>query len=249
MPRIDTILLRCRDPLAQRRFYCEILGMDVRANGAVAYGSEEAGLKFEKATHSYQPTKGDIYWKIALAVPNIELACEQLTAQDIKVGTPHQFQDIGYLAHFQDPEGFTIELIEHWFEGNRPEGRHDTSQLGGGASLNLLTLRTHDIAPIREDCLAWGMTTLSVQPVNDYGFTLHFFAFTEDTPPNSDLEAVENREWLYQRPYTVLEIQAVHATGEKTPADLDTAGYSGTEFTGMPHPFYSERLQISGKGN
>lgn len=52
-----------------------------------------------------------------------------------------------------------------------------------------------------------GMKLLSIQPVKRYNFTLYFLAYTEETPPNADLEAVENREWLWQRPYTTLELQ------------------------------------------
>jgi predicted enzyme related to lactoylglutathione lyase len=247
LPKIDMIKLRCVHPGRQREFYTDVLGMDVRADGAVTYGVAEAGIKFEDGAHPYRPTSNDIYWKIALAVPNIELAYEQLTAQGIEVGAPRQFQDVGYLTHFQDPEGFTIELIEHWFKGNRPDTQHDTSRLGGGACLNLLTLRTNDIAPIREECRTWGMIPLSVQQVNGYGFTLHFFAFTDETPPNPDLEAVENREWLYQRPYTVLEIQEVHGAGEMTLPDMAAAGYAETEFTSMPQPVRNAQLLISGK--
>ncbi|WP_122073837.1 VOC family protein [Pseudophaeobacter sp. EL27] len=232
MPKIETIIFRCLAPDAQKRFYIDILGMGLREDGAVSYDPAQAGLLFVKAERPYQPSAGDVYWKIALAVQNIELAYKQLTAQGIEVSTPHQFRDIGYLAHFHDPEGFTIELIEHWFEGNRPSGKPDPSRLGGGASLNLLTLRTHDIAPLREACLAWGMTCLSVQSVETHGFTLHFFAFTDDTPPSADLTAIENREWLYQRPYSVLEIQEVHGSGPMTITTTNTAGYSYTHFSG-----------------
>jgi len=32
------------------------------------------------------------------------------------------------------------------------------------------------------------------------GFTLYFYAFADEVPPNLDLKAVENHAWLYQRP-------------------------------------------------
>ena len=51
------------------------------------------------------------------------------------------------------------------------------------------------------------MKLMSVQPVTPYRFTLYFLAYTEEDPPNADVEAVENREWLWQRPYTTLELQ------------------------------------------
>ncbi|EFO30905.1 glyoxalase/bleomycin resistance protein/dioxygenase [Roseibium sp. TrichSKD4] len=247
MPKIETITLRCLNPEAMRRFYIDILGMDQREDGAVSYGPAQAGIIFEKAEYPYRHSAGDVYWKIALAVPNIELAYEQLTTQGLAVGVPHQFRDIGYLAHFQDPEGFTIELIEHWFQGNRPSINHDPSRLGGGASLNLLTLRTHEINPIRDACLTWGMRPLSVQSVESHGFTLHFFAFTEDTPPSADLTAVKNREWLYQRPYTVLEIQEVHGSAPMTGIPVKTAGYSATRVTGVDVMIDCEALRITGQ--
>ena len=57
-----------------------------------------------------------------------------------------------------------------------------------------------------------GMPLLSVQPVVKHGFALYFLAFTTDRQPNEDLESVKNREWLWQRPYTTLELQQFDAT-------------------------------------
>ena len=31
-----------------------------------------------------------------------------------------------------------------------------------------------------------------------HGFKLYFAAFTLETPPQSDIDAVQNREWLFQ---------------------------------------------------
>lgn len=245
MPSIDQITLRSRDPHAQQKFYIDILGMVGRDDGTIGYGKKEAGLIFEPADGAYQPSNQDVYWKIALAVPNIELACDQLLRKGVQVGAARQFQDIGYLAHFRDPEGFTIELIEHWFKGSRPDIEHDPLRLGGGASLNLLTLRTHDIAPLHRTCLNWGMKPLSVQHVHGFGFTLHFYAFTDEQPPNPDLTAVQNREWLYQRPYTVLEIQEMEGASPMHPAPDGAAGYAGAKFAGMDRDISSNDLQIS----
>ena len=76
------------------------------------------------------------------------------------------------------------------------------------------------------------MTLLSIQPVPNYGFTLYFLAFTEERPPIADLEAVGNREWLWQRPYTTLEFQ--HFNGAATAFTLpveDAAGFGGIAIT------------------
>ncbi|MEM7044079.1 MAG: VOC family protein, partial [Pseudomonadota bacterium] len=78
-----------------------------------------------------------------------------------------------------------------------------------------------------------GMTLLSIQPVTDYGFTLYFLAFTDERPPHDDLEAVGNREWLWQRPYTTLELQ--HVSGATGPFALPAAeepGFAGIAITG-----------------
>ncbi|MEM9027897.1 MAG: VOC family protein [Pseudomonadota bacterium] len=242
MSKIETIVYRCRDPHAQRAFYCDALGMTDVGDGAVGYGGDEAKLVFLPANDRYEPRADDLYWKIALAVPNIELAHQQLTALGVAIDTPRQFQDVGYLTHFKDPHGFTIELIEHWFEGQRQAEPINPQRLGGGAHLNLLTLRTSDIAPIQQACDAWGMTPLSVQPVETYGFTLYFFAFTQERPPSSDLTALANREWLYQRRYTVLEIQHRHQATDIGTTPDGHAGYVRTDVSHAPADFYGSEL-------
>lgn len=244
MAKIETIVFGARDPEAQRRFYCDVLGMSGGQDGTVGYGGREACLHFTKARYPYAAASNDLYWKIALAVPNIELACRQLSERGVSVGEPRQFRDVGYLAHFADPEGFAIELIEHWFQGNRPDDAVDPDLLGGGAHLNLLTLRTTDIEHVKKACTAWGMTPLSIQPVTSHGFTLYFFAFTDDVPPNPYLYAVENREWLYQRPYSVLEVQHIHGLDEVSHSQADHAGYLRAEFSGLEGSADIDALRI-----
>jgi len=228
MPKLDQVTLRCLNPEAQSQFYCEALDMQVHSDGSVGYGGEQAALAFQKGESEYKPKSNDLYWKIALSVPNIELACHQLTEKGIQVAAPEQFKDVAYLAHFSDPEGFTIELIDHWFKDNRQNQVINDHVFGGGAHFNLLTLRTTQIDKITQSCLQCGMKLLSIQPVESHGFTLYFFAFTSDFPPSKDPYAVENREWLYQRKYTVLEIQQVHRQINICTANLSEAGYIGT---------------------
>ncbi len=228
MTKIDKVKLRCMDPEAQRRFYSDILGMQRFDDGTVGYGDAQARLEFTQASEPYHPGPHDRYWKIALAIPDIALACRQLASFGVETGAPIQFKDIGYLAHFKDPEGFTIELIDHAFDGEQSAGHIDKTKLGGGAHLNLLTLRTENIEVMRGACTAWGMVPLSIQPVDGYGFTLYFFAFTNDVPPDcNNLHAVENRPWLYQRPYTVLEFQYLHEQPVIETDTGDSAGYAG----------------------
>ncbi|MDA8586911.1 VOC family protein [Rhodobacteraceae bacterium] len=245
LTKLDTLTLSVKNPAAQQRFYCEVLGMSDRGEGRLAYAPQEIALRFVAADAPYVPRPSDLYWKIALSVPNIDLAYKQLQKAGVSCTAPVQFRDVGYLAKITDPEGFTVELIDHWFEGERPEEQHDETLLGGGAHLSLLTLRTADIAAVEPEILNLGMTPLSVQPVDPYGFTLHFYAFTDEQPPNENLEAVENRTWVYRRPYTVLEIQHVHAlTTETTPSE-NVGGYSGVTIRSADPLASYERLKIT----
>lgn len=235
MPKIETIILRCVDPVALQKFYVDVLGMAVFDDGSIGYDGPNAHLKFVKAENPYVSSAHDLYWKIAIALPNIDLAYEQLRSSGVDVGRPYQFQDIGYLAHFTDPEGFTVELIEHEFKGHRAEQAFDTNLFGGGPHLNLLTLRTDDIQETKAICENWGMTPLSIQRVEPNRFMLYFYAFTDELPPLHDLEAIENRPWLYQRPYTVLEIQEYLSPIKIKPTPQNQAGYAEMVISDLSH--------------
>lgn len=243
---LDTLLLRVTDTEAQKRFYRTVLGMSDQGDGRVGYSDREAAIRFIAADAPYAPEPTDLYWKIAVSVPDIELACAQLRARGVPCTSPRQFRDVGFLAKVTDPEGFTVELIDHWFEGERPDLEVDRTLLGGGAHLSLVTLRTGDIAGVETDILEWGMKALSVQAVHPNGFTLYFYAFTDETPPHPDLEAIENRTWVYRRPYSVLEIQHVHGLDAETHPAENAAGYAGLSVRAANAPIHSERLRIEG---
>lgn len=238
---VSSIHLRVTNPAEQVAFYCDALGMADLGAGRVGYeGAGQARLSFEAGAGRYKHHDADLYWKIALAVPDLDLACRQLASKDITTSDPHQFRDIGYLAHLTDPEGFQVELIQHTFHGEPPTQTIDSDLLGGGPTLNLLTLRASEITSVSELTEALGMTLLSVQPVEPFGFTLYFYALTSDTPPNPDLHAVENRSWVYQRPYTVLEIQHLHAADEIERRGVDEPGFVGFRLETQAAP--SEQL-------
>lgn len=225
MAKLDTLRLCVSNPEAQKQFYCNILGMSDLGNGKVGYSPQQAALQFVPAERPYQATGSDSYWKIAISVANIELAYAQLKAQGVTVSKPAQFRDVGFLAKITDPEGFTVELIDHWFAGQRPHSPLNNNLLGGGPHLSLVTFRSADIASLEPQILAMGLTPLSIQPVKPYGFTLYFYAFTDEMPPSADLHAIENRTWVYQRPYSVLEIQHIHQLDKTTDKKEGYGGY------------------------
>ena len=70
-----------------------------------------------------------------------------------------------------------------------------------------------------------GMKLLVREDVSQFGFVLYFLAFTDEKPPNPNVDAVENREWLYQRPYTVLELQVFQDGSEHKFVPLDDQSF------------------------
>ena len=229
MKRLSGVRLRVADPEALIAFYVERLGMEVRPDREfvrLGYPGIDADLILTPGGAEHVATRDERYWKIGITLPNVDLAVAQLRTAGIEVSDPRQFLDIGYMAHLSDPKGFSIELLQWDFEGNRPEGAGDPAQpLGGDARIGQITLRTGDMAVERE---TWpDMRLLSVQDVAPYGFDLHFLAYTDEEPPVSDVLAVENREWLWKRPYTTLEFQQISgAEIRESPAFL------GLEITG-----------------
>jgi len=208
-----------------------------RDDGAVAvgYGHNGAGqcdlvLMPGEPGAIARPTKNDLYWKIGLTLPGVDTARAALIERGIAVSAPRQFRDIGYMCHLSDPDGHAIEFLQHTF-GPEHAGMDRISghPLRQEPTLAHITLRTADIAA----CHAFyrdrlGMALTSVQPVAPAGFTLYFYAFTDERLPDPDPEAVANREWLWQRPYTQIEIQHLHGPGAPasvTRPDTSSLGY------------------------
>ncbi len=253
--KLARVVLRVRSPDALARFYTERLGMSARReNHAVilGYGAGDAEVELRQATsdrrYAHAPT--DRYWKIGITLPNVDIAHAQLRHAGVAVSNPVQFNDIGYMCHLSDPEGFSIELLQHAFIANRGEGDGDPEKaLGGGARIGQITLRVSD----RQNALAFyrdrlGMRLLSIQPVEGFGFTLYFLAFADETPPNPELTAVENREWLWRRPYTTLELQHFDDRNAafRFPGD-DDPGFDGVVISGSRRKEPPLRDEAGGK--
>ena len=124
-------------------------------------------------------------------------------------------------------------MIEQHFKGDRPNLDYDQSLFGGGACLNLVTLRASNISKIEASLVAAGLKLLSTQDVPSHGFTLYFYGFTSELPPNSNSRAVENRTWVYQRPFTVLEIQVKNDLKTTRHNQANYAGYLGLKIEGV----------------
>lgn len=206
--RLSGLHLRVTDPDELARFYTGILCMHA-GDGRLGYAGQDADLVLHAGGDGYAHDRDQRYWKIGITLPNLDFAVDHLRARGVEVSDPKQFLDIGYMAHLSDPEGFVIELLQWDFEGNRPQAAGDRDAPFAEARIGQITLRSGNI---EADVAFWkglGMRLLSLQDVSAFGFDLHFLAFTDDRPPQDDLWAVENREWLWKRPYTSLEFQHI----------------------------------------
>ena len=203
--------LGVRDPGALSDFYCAMMGMSqfgTRDHPLLGYSADQCLLDLNgPASCPYEASSTDLYWKIGITVHDLDHAVRYLNNEGWSASEPQQFLDIGYLCHLRDPEGFTIELLQHRFKGRQQDpGRGHP--IGGQATLAHVTLRVTDIKTALHDCChKLGLELLSIQPVPQHKFCLYFLAGMSETPPNSDLESIENREWLWARPYAVLELQ------------------------------------------
>ncbi len=236
--RLSRIVLQCRDPGKLAAFYRDALQMTARpgpdGSFVAGYGGSYADLELRPAPTGgvYAHHKSDRYWKIGITVPDLELAVSTLRFEGADVGAPHQFEDIGYMAHLDDPEGFKIELLQQNFQA-RPKKLSYLLSSEVFCGIGQVTLRVSDL----DRALAFyrdrlGMRVLSIQPVAVHGFTLYFLAFTDEAPPNPDLRAVENREWLWHRPYTTLELQVFDERNAfQLPAD-GAPGFAGIVIDG-----------------
>ena len=219
-------------------FYGRHLGMAVDRSGEflrAGYGGAGASLELRPlpSPQPYVHDALDEYWKIGITLPDVDMAFEQLSRAGIPVSQPRQFLDIGYMCHFADPDGHQIELLQHTFAGQpRTAPGNPDLALGGGAQIGQITLRVTDLdAALALYQHEMGMRLLSRQEVSGRYFTLYFLAFTDETPPDQDINAAQNRPWLWQRPYTTLELQHLVQPGACVrPAVSGAAGYAGLLF-------------------
>lgn len=258
MCTLNGIMFVVQDPNSLADWYSRVLGMQCQS---LPDGTQSCGylndnkmplgcrLLFggcqdeEDSEGSYTADRSSVYWKISLYLRDVALARERIMQGGVSASVASQFKDIGYLSHMADPRGFSIELLQETFEQNfeRLDPVTDLA-LGQPGIVGLITLRCSDIKrSLQFYQTGFGMKLLSIQPVSEYGFCLYFLAFTDDEPPvPDDLESVENREWLWQRKYTAIELQ--HRPGaEITPLQTSGERVRGVDFSVNTDVF--ERLQ------
>ncbi len=224
--------LRVTDIAQLRPFYTDTLGMcDFGTGEAPLLGYDRNRCLLEwrgGAKYPIHAGPSDFYWKIGITLRDLDYAVGYLQQRGWPVSQPRQFGDIGYLCHLRDPQGFVIELLQHGFCGHeKPAGAGHP--IGGQATFAHITLRVNDIDAARAHCEHnLGLRLISVQPVPDHRFCLYFFSGDREEPPHDDLQAVGNRQWLWERPYALLELQHVFDGGVGPPGpEAGQAGFTG----------------------
>lgn len=219
--KLKSFRLRINNPKTIN-FYTKILGMKLKntfehIKGTLSilnFENQDYCLELfhEKEDNSikYSQKPDDNYWKHSLFIDNIQRVNSKIKEYNIPIGEPYQFGDIGYLSHTKDIEDHQIEFIQKTFKQNTvPSTPKENYPLLENPVLGLLTIRTKD--PIKsiqfyEDICGMKLhARMYVKRSN--GFTLYFLGSPELTPPSLDIDALENREWMYQQNHLFIEIQ------------------------------------------
>ena len=125
--RLLHTMIRVRDLDASLNFYSNLLGMKVLRKrdyptgkftlAFVGYGDETSNSVIE-LTHNWGQTEpynlGSAFGHLAIAVPDVYRACEQLAAAGVKIPRPAGPMAHGgsVIAFIEDPDGYKIELVE-----------------------------------------------------------------------------------------------------------------------------------------
>lgn len=220
--KLQSFTLQIFEPEKMLSFYINVLGFkllnEISEDDSIYYNLCFENTDFHlqlKYTSSlkktaYQQESTDSYWKYSLFVDDIQRVYKKLQKEKHLISEPIQFGDIGYLAHTTDPENHQIEFIQKTFKQNTVTTiANNNYPLLENPKLGLLTIRTKD--PIKSVKLFENILDLKLfvrMYVNrGNGFTLYFLGGKNLNVPNPNIDAIENREWMYQQSHLFIEIQ------------------------------------------
>ncbi len=233
---IEELVLVSRAPQESASFLAECLPALVRGSTSEQFASVRFAPTALSADSAAAPSGS--FWKFTVFSDEIGLLRDKIVNAGVAVSEPVQFGTIGYLCHLHEPGGNEIELLQRTFKDNprSPTERQD--------ALGLITLRVQNAAEsARFYTETLGMRALSEMSVDDGRvdpFDLSFFAFAAQAPPPSELSHVDNREWLYQRPYTIVELQHYRNRQDRLHSLGDTdIGLAAIALQHLPRPLRS----------
>ncbi|MTI30424.1 VOC family protein [Xanthovirga aplysinae] len=219
---LESFTLKIFNPEKTLPFYTNVLGFklveEFTVNDSTFYNLElenpahKIQLEFNKSATltPYHQTTTDNYWKFSLFVDDIQRVYKELLKQKHPIGEPSQIGDIGYLSHTADLENHQIEFIQKTFKHNSVSVPPKKGfLLKEQPVLGLLTIRTkypQKSIELFEDLLDLKLfVRMNVNRGN--GFTLYFLGDKNLQAPSQDIDALENREWMYQQSHLFIEIQ------------------------------------------
>ena len=257
--KLRSFRIQIKDGTSSLKFYTEIIGMklidtivsDIGTLFRIGFDDQKYHLELFQAKEVipevYKQNLSDNYWKYSLFVADIKRVYKSIHAQEITIGEPTQFGEIGYLAHTKDPDNHEIEFIQQRFEKNTVKSEpNDNYPLKENPKLGLLTIRTKD--PVKsiqfyEDIFDMKLfVRMEVNKRN--GFTLYFLGHKDLIPPSQNIDSLENREWMYQQNHLFVEIQHYWGTEHNKAFKLKTnvLGFQSLTFEGDPE-ILKEKLE------
>ncbi len=228
-----------------KEFYVDILGMqNFSTNKVMIFGFNKNSCYLcfhKKSVKSYASDQNDFYWKIGITLKNLDVAVDHLRKKNISVSSGIQFKEIGYMSKISDPKGFVIELLQQGFLGYEEKISKNIHPIGSQGTLAHITLRITDLEKSKyyfEEKLK--MRLMSIQAVKEYEFCLYFYTFSDEILPDEDLNSVKNRQWLWRRPYTFIELQHIQTPLAKLhTTSLEMAGFDGFSYVDTTEKYIS----------
>lgn len=192
----------------------------------LVYDSNNTTTKFPRNSENLEG-----YWKIAICIKDVDIARESLIKNDIQVGAAFEVPNVAYLCHFNDPDGYCIELIQHRFQKNHIKEKANTNYiLGNKPVFSLVTYRVKNINKSLDFYTnKLGLKLYSKMDVSFRGFNIYFLAPDIEKLPNEDIESIDNIEWLWQREFTMIELQHIFEIENKKEFTYDVGLKTGFE--------------------
>jgi len=245
MKYLQSLSLYISKPLDSLSFYISKLGMkliEIYIEEDKKYyhlsfdkNSKQAFLELiydKNNTQTVFPKNQDLlegYWKIAISIKDVDIASDKLIEKGIKVSEAFQVPNVAYLCHIQDPDGYTIELIQHKFQENHIKEKEDSSyKLGNKPVFSLITYRVKNINKSLDFYQTkLGLKLFSKMDVTKRGFNIYFLAASKEKAPSENIEAIENAQWLWTRDYTMIEFQHILKIEDKKDFVYDISKKTG----------------------
>ena len=110
---IGGLVFRSKDPVALKKWYIEVLGIDIQDQ---VWQQEAGSTVFQPFKLDTDYFESDKQWMICFRVADLKKLMEDLKSKGIKIITKDEWnsmpEEVGTFARIYDPEGNPIELWE-----------------------------------------------------------------------------------------------------------------------------------------